>query len=580
METKAHFVLIGAFTVLGILGLLGLFIWLAKIEIDQQYAQYDILFESVSGLGLAADVRYNGLSVGKVIDLALDEEDPSKVRVRIETKAETPIKTDTVGQLNSQGVTGVAFVALSGGSPQSPLLSKVAGTGVVPQIPYQRSVVQSLTEDAPNLVTEAVAAIKEVRRFLGQDNQAAVSNLLQNLERASGQLDKALTDFSEISKSVSEGTAQISRFTGRLDDIGDAVQTTLETTTETLEIAKITIAEAKTTLNTATAAFTTAESTFGDADRFIKEQVPEIADDLSSAIRSITPATNELRTQINDVVARFGGSADLAAERLVELETTIASLDATLAEARASFSAVENASTSFQSLIDGEGAALVSDARVTLKSVQESISSLDKTVKEDIPTIVADVRTAVSSATAVIDEVSVDVSAFTKRLEPLTISAEGTLQAATETLQNANRTMANLDQALGTSEETLGAAEGAFSKATSIMESDLGPAISDVRSAAGRFEATMEAVLKDIPGLTESLREAAAKALDVVSGIEDTVSESAPSIRAFAQTGLPEITKFAREAQNLVYQLEKLTKKLERDPARFFFGNNASEFRR
>ena len=580
METKANFVLIGAFTVLGILGLLGLFVWFAKIEIDQQYAQYDILFESVSGLGLAGDVRYNGLSVGQVVDLALDEADPSKVRVRIETKAETPIKTDTVAQLNSQGVTGVAFVALTGGSADSPLLRTSVDPGTVPRITSQRSVVQALTEDAPDLVAEAIAAVKEVRTFLGEENQAAVTKLLQNLEHASGQLDTALADFSEISKSVSEGTAEISRFTGRLDEIGDAVQTTLETTTETLEIAKTTIAEAKTTLTTATDALTTAEATFGDADKFIKERAPTIADDLSSAIRSIDTATNEMRTQINDVVARFGGSADLATARLQELEATIASLDVTLADARSSFDAVESASTNFQSLIDGEGAALVADARVTLKSVQETISSLDKTVKEDIPTIVTDIRTAVSSATTVIDQVSADVSAFTERLEPLTASAETTLQTATETLQNANRTMANLDKALGTSEETLSAAEGAFAKAQSIMDTDLGPALSDIRSAASQFEDTMATVSKDIPGLTEDLREAAAKALEVVGGIEETVSASAPPIRTFAQTGLPEFTKFAREAQDLVYQLEKLTKKLERDPARFFFGDNASEFRR
>jgi phospholipid/cholesterol/gamma-HCH transport system substrate-binding protein len=58
------------------------------------------------------------------------------------------------------------------------------------------------------------------------------------------------------------------------------------------------------------------------------------------------------------------------------------------------------------------------------------------------------------------------------------------------------------------------------------------------------------------------------------------VSDSAPPIQSFAQTGLPEFTRFAREAQQLVSQLEQLTKKMERDPARFFFGNNVPEFRR
>jgi phospholipid/cholesterol/gamma-HCH transport system substrate-binding protein len=580
METKANFVLIGAFTVLGILGVLGLFVWFAKVEIDQQYAQYDILFDTVSGLGLAGDVRYNGLSVGRVTDLTLDQADPSKVRVRIEVRAETPIKTDTVAQLNAQGVTGVSFVSLSGGSPGSPLLRDVGEPGAVPLIQSERSIVQALTEDAPDLIAEAVAALKEARSFLGEENQTAVSSLLRNLERASGQLDQALADFSDISKTVSEGTAQISKFTRRLDNIGNAVETTLKSANKTLEVARSAIVNAETTLTAATTALTTAETTFGDADTFIKERVPVIADDLSSAIRSIDTATNDLRAQIDDLSKRFGGSADQATARLTELQTTIAALDATLADARASFTAVESASTNFQGLIDGEGTALVADARATLKTVQETIAGLDKTLKEDIPAIVTDVRTAVTSATGVINQVSTDVSAFTKRLEPLTVSGEATLQAATETLQNANRTMANLDKALGTSEETLDAAKGAFVKAEGIMDSDLGPAIADIRAAASQFDATMAAVSKDIPGLTEDLRAAAGKALDVIDGIDETVSASAPPIRTFAQNGLPEITKFAREAQTLVIELEKLTKKLERDPARFFFGNNASEFRR
>lgn len=580
METKANYVLIGAFTVLGVLGLLGLFIWFAKIEVDRQYAQYDVLFESVSGLGLAADVRYNGLSVGRVIDLALDADDPSKVRVRVELSAETPVKTDTVAQLNSQGVTGVAFVALDGGSRDAPLLRGVGDPAEIPVIRSEMSVVQALTESAPDLMDEAVAVVRELRTFLGEENRLAVSNLLQNLERASGQLDKALADFSDISQTVSEGTAQISKFTGRLEDIGVAVQTTLQTTEETLEVAKNAIAEAETTLRTATAALSMAETTFSDADTFIKEQVPLIAEDLSAAIRSIDAASNEVRAQVNDVSVRFGGSADLATKRLTEMEATIRSLDATLADARASFAAVESASTNFQSLIDGEGTALVADARTTLKSVQVSISSLDKTFNEDMPAIVADVRTAVDSASTVIEQVSTDISAFTKRLEPLTESGEATLLAATETLKNANRTLANLDRALDTTEKTLGAAERTFVSAETIFESDLGPAVADIRSAANQFETTMATVSKDIPGVTEDLRAAAARALEVISRIDGTVSASAPSIQTFATTGLPEITQFAREAKDLVFQLEQLTRKLERDPARFFFGNNASEFRR
>ena len=127
METRANFVLIGAFTLFGIVGSLGFFLWLAKVEIDRQYAYYDILFDNVSGLGEAGDVRYNGLPVGQVVLLALDHDDPSKVRVQIEINAETPVKTDTVATLELQGVTGVSYVALAGGAPEAEFLVAAAG---------------------------------------------------------------------------------------------------------------------------------------------------------------------------------------------------------------------------------------------------------------------------------------------------------------------------------------------------------------------------------------------------------------------------------------------------------------------
>ena len=580
METRANFVLIGAMTILGVVGLLGLLIWFAKVEINRQYARYDILFESVSGLGMAADVRYNGLSVGQVTGLGLDDDAPGKVRVRIEVEADTPVRTDTIAQLKSQGVTGVSYVALAGGTPSSAMLRDPDNPTSIPVITSERSLVQALTEDAPDMVAEAMAAIKEVRSFLGPENQAAVSNVLQNLDRASGQLDQALSDFSDISRTVSEGTAEISRFTGRLDEIGATIQTTLENINDTLEVANVGIAEIAPTLRSADAAFTAGETAIGNVDTLIQTRVPQIADDLSDAIGSIETATSDLRAQLETVLTQFGGSADAATKRLSELETTIATLDLTLAEARTSLSAVESASTTFEGLVEGEGTALVTDARATLKQVQDTISGLDTLFQQDIPAIVADIRTAVSSATTVIDQVSTDVSAFTKRLDPLVESGDATLKAATETLSNANRSLENMDLALGATKSAMGAAERSFAGAETIITTDLGPAISNVRAAAGQFEATMAALSQDIPAASADLREVLARARDVIQKIDETVDTSSPSIQTFARTGLPEFTKFAREAQQLVYQLEQLTKKMNRDPAGFFFGNSIPEFRR
>ena len=101
METKANYLLIGVFTLATIIGAFGLLLWLTKIQIDRQYAYYDILFPDVAGLSAAGDVRYNGLPVGQVVNLELDTEDSSMVRVMIEVGADTPINTETVAKLQA-----------------------------------------------------------------------------------------------------------------------------------------------------------------------------------------------------------------------------------------------------------------------------------------------------------------------------------------------------------------------------------------------------------------------------------------------------------------------------------------------
>jgi phospholipid/cholesterol/gamma-HCH transport system substrate-binding protein len=188
METRARFVLIGLFTIAGFLAGFGGILWLAKVQIDRTYAQYDIVFDTVAGLSLAGAVRYNGVDVGKVLTIALDRGNPSLVRVRIEIYASTPVREDTVATLASQGVTGVAFIALAGGSADAARLAVIPPADV-PVIRSESSAVQTLMTDAPNLLAESIALITEVRSFITPANREAVAKILGDLADATGRID-------------------------------------------------------------------------------------------------------------------------------------------------------------------------------------------------------------------------------------------------------------------------------------------------------------------------------------------------------------------------------------------------------
>lgn len=123
METRAHHVLIGLFTVLVVAGALLFGLWLAKSSVDSEFKDYEVVFnEAVSGLSKGSAVQYSGIKVGDVVSLRLDPKDPRRVLARIRLGGETPIKEDTQAKLALTGITGTSIIQLSGGTPQSPEL--------------------------------------------------------------------------------------------------------------------------------------------------------------------------------------------------------------------------------------------------------------------------------------------------------------------------------------------------------------------------------------------------------------------------------------------------------------------------
>ena len=211
METRANYILIGAFTILGFIGMLVFSLWFARLELDRQFAYYDVKFTSVSGLGRASDVRFAGLPVGKVVSVALSPDGDGTVLVRLEVKAITPVRTDSVATIESQGVTGVSFVGISPGQPDNPLLLDVTQK-VIPMIPAGRSMLQSLSEDAPELMNEVLRVAKDVSALLSTDNLQRVDNILANLDRASEGFAQSLEDFSVVAGAISAFAVEISNF--------------------------------------------------------------------------------------------------------------------------------------------------------------------------------------------------------------------------------------------------------------------------------------------------------------------------------------------------------------------------------
>src|ERR1700727_3830247 len=116
METRAPFVVVGAFVLAAIAAVFGFVYWIHNTGGLGPRASYHIQFEgSVSGLLVGAAVLFNGIRVGEVTDLGLAAGSPRQVDATIAITSGTPVHADTKVGLDFQGLTGVPVIALEGG---------------------------------------------------------------------------------------------------------------------------------------------------------------------------------------------------------------------------------------------------------------------------------------------------------------------------------------------------------------------------------------------------------------------------------------------------------------------------------
>ena len=177
METRANYVLIGAFTLAVIAAAFGFVLWFQSLHTTKARSPIRIVFEGpASGLRNGGSVNFNGIRIGEVISVKLDNPRRVVALAMVENKA--PIRKDTLVGLEFQGLTGVAAISLKGGEEAAPA------------VPLDEDGIPVLTADPNALqdVTEAIrATLQNVNRIVA-DNQESVKNSLRNLETFTGAL--------------------------------------------------------------------------------------------------------------------------------------------------------------------------------------------------------------------------------------------------------------------------------------------------------------------------------------------------------------------------------------------------------
>ncbi|MEI4233468.1 MlaD family protein [Roseovarius sp. D22-M7] len=579
METRANYVLIGAFALAGFFGILGFLLWFAQYELDRQFDYYDVRFSSVSGLSRASEVRFSGLPVGQVVDVRLAPERDGTVLVRLEVQGNTPVRTTSVATIESMGVTGVSYVGITSGDPGSPLLT-AEEEGAIPRIEAGRSVLQSLTEDAPRIIEEAVSVLENVGQLLNEENQQKVQQILDNLAASSGDLSQALTEFSGVSRTIATATDDIASFTGKLDPVVIAVEDTLDNLDTTLGALTSLSGRIETSLDVADDALQSGRGALDAAETFMTGELQSLSQDLVATTQFVREQTETLVTDARGMVREFSAAGSAATQRLTEAEGTLRATDQAIDRLIGTMDTIEAASLSFDDLITKDGSALVSETRTMIENADRAVAAVNSVAETDLPAIVSDIREATGTVNRVVAEVGTRLTDATGKIDGLADDAATTMQQVTETFANANQTLAAIDQALVTGERSLEAAERAFSSADRVMNEDVEAITGDLRRVMQRLDGAIAQVSDDIPGITADLRDAAETANRAFEEVGQLVAQAGPSVQEFTGSGLPQYTRLAGETRALIDTLERIARQIERDPARFFLNRQTPEFRR
>src|SRR5258707_10178590 len=171
METRANFVLIGAFTLAVIAAAFGFVLWFQSLHTTKARSPLRVIFEGpATGLRNGGSVNFKGIGVGEVVRVKLDN--PRRVVALAMVENNAPIRKDPLVGLEFQGLTGVAAISLKGGDEAAP------------PVPLDEDGVPVLTADPSSLqdVTESIrATLQNINRIVA-DNQDAVKNSLRNVE--------------------------------------------------------------------------------------------------------------------------------------------------------------------------------------------------------------------------------------------------------------------------------------------------------------------------------------------------------------------------------------------------------------
>ncbi|WP_201353025.1 MlaD family protein [Hydrogenimonas urashimensis] len=194
MESRPSYTLVGLFVLLLAAGAVFFALWMGKFserkKIYRDY--YTYMFESVSGLPKNGAVKFMGVEIGKVSDIHINSNDPTRIRLTLRLPADFVVREGMYTQLKLEGVTGIAYVDISGGRAGAKPIEMEKGR--IPIIPSKPSALTKLGDALPKVAVNMADAFERINKILSEDTIEHLNGIVANLDASTRRLKSLISE--------------------------------------------------------------------------------------------------------------------------------------------------------------------------------------------------------------------------------------------------------------------------------------------------------------------------------------------------------------------------------------------------
>ena len=425
METKANYAIVGFFTLLVVAAAFAFVYWMAEFGRSGFMGELAIRIPgSANGLSVGSAVRFNGIAVGTVRSLKIDPDDPRYSIAFTEVQMSAPVYSSTKAVLEVQGLTGAAYIELSGGRVgDDNILQKAQETGRPAVLLADQSSVTNLLATADKILQRADDAITQIQGFV-TDARGPLTRTIEHAEAFSGALAANSGAIDDFLKSLTTLSGTFNKVSDRLDStlaaaeglvkaidadkinrmVGNAEKVTSDIAKSTVQIGDI-----MTQVKQAAAGFNQAgveaQSVLKRADTLL---AAVDANNVKSAVNDITAASADARNAISSARS----VVDSVADRRGEINQAIKDFTELAQKLNAASSRVDGILAKVDGMVSGsDSQGLFAEAQKTLQSIRATADNLNARIGpiadnlarfsgtglRDVQSLVTDTRRAVQS---------------------------------------------------------------------------------------------------------------------------------------------------------------------------------------